>query len=339
VLFPHVGPATYRGRVIDGIGERAVPLARVVRSGVVESVHHGHLVGLAADGTQAVAAGDPDVTFFPRSSLKPVQAVAMLRAGLDLSGELLALAAASHSGEPDHLDGVRRILDGAGLTDADLQNTPDLPLHADAAAAWRAAGRLAAPLAQNCSGKHAAMLATCRAAGWTTAGYRDPGHPLQRSVRATVEQLTGIPVAHVGVDGCGAPLFSTTPAGLARAFAWIAIAPPHTPEGRVAAAMRAHPWWVAGTGRDVVRLAAAVHGLVAKDGAEGVFAAALPDGRTVVVKILDGSARPVIAVVTAALRALDVCGPALTAAGRTPVLGHGEPVGVVEPLVGRPAAG
>jgi L-asparaginase II len=324
--------------VIHGIGDRAAPLAWVVRSGVVESVHHGHLVGLAADGGQAVSAGDPDVTFFPRSSLKPVQAVAMVRAGLDLSGELLALAASSHSGESDHLDGVRRILDGAGLSDADLQNTPDLPLHPGAAAAWRVAGRPPTALAQNCSGKHAAMLATCRAAGWSTAGYRDPGHPLQRAVRATVEGLTGVPVAHVAVDGCGAPLFSTTPAGLARAFARIATAPPHTPEGRVAAAVRAHPWWVAGTGRDVVRLAAAVPGLVAKDGAEGVFAAALPDGRAVVVKILDGSLRPVAAVVAAALGALGVSGPALAAAGRTPVLGHGEPVGVVEPLVGRPAA-
>ena len=169
--------------MIDGIAHRAAPLACVVRSGVVESVHHGHVVGLAGGGTAAVVVGDPDVTFFPRSSLKPLQAVAMLRAGLDLSGELLALAAASHSGEADHLDGVRRILAGAELVEGDLQNTPDLPLDPDAAARWRAAGRRPTPLAQNCSGKHAAMLATCRAAGWDIAGYRDPGHPLQRAIR------------------------------------------------------------------------------------------------------------------------------------------------------------
>jgi L-asparaginase II len=324
--------------MIDGIGQRAVPLARVVRSGVVESVHHGHLVGLAADGAAAVIAGDPDVTFFPRSSLKPVQVVAMLRAGLDLDGELLALAAASHSGEPGHLDGVSRILAGAGLGVGDLQNTPDLPLDPSAAAAWRSAGRRPAALPQNCSGKHAAMLATCRAAGWDVATYRDPAHPLQRAVRATVEELTGVPVAHVAVDGCGAPLFSTTPAGLARAFARLATAEAATPEGRMGAAMRAHPWWVSGTGREVVRLAAAVPGLVAKDGAEGVFAAAVPDGRAVVTKILDGSPRPVAAVVAAALRALGVAGTALDEAGRVPVLGHGEPFGAVEPLVGRPAA-
>ncbi len=322
--------------VVDGVADRAVVVARVVRNGVVESVHHGHVVGLTARGTAAVVAGDPDVTFLPRSALKPVQAVAMLRAGLDLSGELLALAASSHSGEPDHLDGVRRLLATAGLTEEDLQNTPGRPLDPEAEARWRAAGRPPSPLGQNCSGKHAAMLATCRAAGWDTAGYRDPAHPLQGAVRTAVEELTGVAVAHVAVDGCGAPLFSTTPAGLARAISRIATAGADTPEGRVAAAMRAHPWWVAGTGRDVVRLAAAVPGLIAKDGAEGVLAAALPDGGAVVVKVLDGSSRPLAVLTAAVLRALGATGPALDAVGRAPVLGHGAPVGRVEPLLGHP---
>ena len=324
------------GRVIDPIAGRAVPLARVVRGGVVESVHLGHAVGLAADGSPAVVAGDPDVTFLPRSSLKPVQAVAMLRCGLDLSGELLALAAASHSGEPAHLDGVRRVLAGAGLDEADLQNTPDLPLDPAAAAPWRVAGRPPAPAAQNCSGKHAAMLATCRAAGWDTAAYLDRDHPLQRAVRATVEDLIGVVVAHTTVDGCGAPLHSTTPAGLARALARLATAAPDTPEGRVAAALRTHPWWVAGTGRPEVALTAAVPGLLAKGGAEAVFGAALPDGRAVVVKVLDGGPRPLPVVVAAALRALGVDRPALDAAGEVAVLGHGVPVGRVEPLLRRP---
>ena len=325
--------------MIDGIGDRAVPVAHVVRNGVVESVHLGHALGITADGAAAAVAGDPDVTFFPRSSLKPVQAVAMVRAGLDLSGELLALAAASHSGEPAHLDGARRILDVAGFAETDLQNTPDRPMDPDESARWRAAGRAPSALAQNCSGKHAAMLATCRAAGWDTAGYLDPAHPLQRAIEATVAELTGVPVAHTAVDGCGAPLYSTTPAGLARALACIATAAEGTAEGRVAAAMREHPWWVAGTGRDVVRLAAAVPGLIAKDGAEGVFGAALPDGRAVVVKILDGSPRPLAVLVAALRRALGSDDPALEAAGRTPVLGHGVPVGRVEALVGRPTAG
>jgi L-asparaginase II len=314
------------------IGERAQVVARVVRGGVVESVHRGHLVVLAPDGSVRAGHGDPDVTFFARSSLKLVQAVAMLRSGLDLDGELLALACASHSGEPDHLAGVRRILAGAGLDEADLQNTPALPLDSDAATAWVLAGNKPTPLTQNCSGKHSAMLATCVAAGWDRAGYRDPDHPLQRAIRATIAELTGDgdPV-HVTVDGCGAPLFSCTPAGLARAFARIATAPVGTPEHRVAAAVRAHPWWLGGTGRFPTRLIEAVPGLVAKDGAEGVFAAALPDGSALAVKIADGSPRPLPPVVTGLLETLGV--PGLGAVGRVAVLGHGEPVGEVEPAL------
>jgi L-asparaginase II len=307
-------------------------VARVVRGGVTESVHRGHLVVLAPDGSVLLRCGDPDTTFYPRSSMKLVQAVAMLRCGLDLDGELLALACASHSGEPDPLAGVRRILAGAALDVADLQNTPTLPFDADAALAWRAAGNGPSSLAQNCSGKHAAMLATCVTAGWDRAGYRDPEHPLQRAVRATVAELTGDGYpTHVTVDGCGAPLFSCTPAGLARAFARIATAPAGTPEHRVAAAVRAHPWWLAGTGRFPTRLIEAVPGLVAKDGAEGVFAAALPDGGALAVKIADGSPRPLPPVVTAALELLGVTG--LGDVGKVPVLGHGEPVGEVETVL------
>jgi L-asparaginase II len=307
-------------------------VARVVRGGVTESVHRGHLVVLAPDGSVLLRRGDPDGTFYPRSSLKLVQTVAMLRSGLDLDGELLALSCASHSGEPDHLAGARRILAGAGLDIADLQNTPTLPYDDDAALAWRAAGNGPSSLAQNCSGKHAAMLATCVAAGWDRAGYLDPDHPLQRAVRATVAELTGDgDPAHVTVDGCGAPLFSCTPAGLARAFARIATAPVGTPEHRVATAVRANPWWLGGTGRFPTRLIEAVPGLAAKDGAEGVFAAALPDGRALAVKIADGSPRPLPPVVTAALETLGVSG--LGDIGKVPVLGHGEPVGEVEAVL------
>jgi L-asparaginase II len=311
------------------IEDGAQVVARVVRGGMTESVHRGHLVVLAPDGSELLRRGDPDRTFFARSSLKPVQAVAMLRSGLDVDGELLALACASHSGEPDHLAGVRRILAGAGLDEADLDNTPALPLDADAATAWVLAGNKPTSLTQNCSGKHAAMLATCVAAGWDRGGYRDPDHPLQRMVRATVAELTGDgDPAHVTVDGCGAPLFSCTPAGLARAFRRIATAPAGTPEHRVAEAVRAHPWWIGGTGRFATDLIEAVPGLVAKDGAEGVFAAALPDGAALAVKIADGSPRPLPPVVTALLEKLGV--PGLEAVGTVSVLGHGAPVGQVD---------
>ncbi len=284
------------------IDEKAAPLARVIRGGVVESAHLGHAVALGA-----LTVGDPDVVFFARSSLKPLQAVAMLRSGLDLDGPALALAAASHAGEPGHLDVVRAILAGAGLGEDALRNTPSSPWDEAAAAAWRAAGLGPSSLAQNCSGKHAAMLATCVVNGWDVATYLDPAHPLQRAVADTGADLTGDgPPAHVAVDGCGAPLYSCTVAGLARSYAALADAAPGTPEGRVAAAMAAHPWHVAGTGRASVALVEAVPGLVAKEGAEGVFAAALPGGRALALKVLDGSVRPVPVLTVALLRALDV---------------------------------
>jgi L-asparaginase II len=318
------------------IDDGADVVARVVRGGTVESAHRGHLVALGTDGSPQLRRGRPDAVMFPRSSLKPVQAVAMLRSGLDLDGELLTLACASHSGEAAHLDAARRILGGAGLAEADLQNTPGVPLDGDAAFAWRAAGNGPASIAQNCSGKHAAMLATCVAAGWDPAGYRDPGHPLQRAIRATVAELTGDgDPAHVTVDGCGAPLFSCTVEGLARAFARIATAPEGSAEHRVAAAVRAHPWWLGGTGRPVTRLLEGVPGLVAKDGAEAVFAGALPDGRAVALKIVDGTPRAVSVVVATALRALGVESSALDEVGRVAVLGHGRPVGEIGAVLPR----
>jgi L-asparaginase II len=316
-------------RHAEGAGDvasAAVPLARVVRGELVESVHLGHLVVLAPDGSVRLALGDPEVTVLARSSLKPLQAVGMLRAGLDLDGPHLALACASHDGTPE------------------LDNTPDFPLDAEAAFAWRTDGHGREPVAQNCSGKHAAMLATCVAhagePGWEPAEYREPEHPVQVACRAAVEELTGEQAWHVTVDGCGAPLFSTTLSGLARAFARIAVAPvadPGTPLARVALAMTEHPELVGGAERDVTRAMRAVPGLVAKDGADGVYAAALPDGSAVAFKVADGGGRPRPAVLAAALRVAGAAGvpgvdlAALDALGDVPVLGHGEPVGSVVP--------
>ena len=317
------------------VGRDAVPLARVVRGGLVESVHSGHLVVLAPDGEVRLALGDPDVTIWARSSLKPLQAVGMLRHGLDLDDEWLALACASHNAEPGHLDQVRALLTAYGLTEADLDNTPDWPLDPEAAWAWREQGHGRESITQNCSGKHAAMLATCVSAGWPLAGYRDPQHPLQRALHDAVAELPGAPVELTTVDGCGAALFSTTLTGLARAFAHVARAPHDsgragTPEGRVARAMSAHPWLVAGTGRDATRFMQAVPGLVAKDGADGVYAAGLPDGGAVAFKVADGSARPRAAVLAAALVVAGVDAALVAPIGSTPVLGHGVPVGAVE---------
>jgi L-asparaginase II len=305
-------------------------VAHVVRSGFVESVHHGSVVALDADGSVLMAVGDVAGPVFPRSSSKPIQALAMLRAGLDLDGELLALAAGSHSGEQFHLEGVQRILAGAGLDEQDLQNTPGLPYDEDERHAWIASGRGATPLTQNCSGKHAAMLATCVVAGWDTTTYRDPAHPLQRLIADTLAELTDEPGNATGVDGCGAPVMAVSLTGLARAFSRLAAAPEGTGEARVAAAIRAYPQWLGGTGRDVTALIAGVAGLIAKDGAESVYAAGLADGRAVALKIADGGQRARPVVMAAALRRLGITADVLDVLAEAPVYGHGRQVGSIE---------
>jgi L-asparaginase II len=317
-------------------GEAAVPalpvLAEVVRSGFVEGRHRGSVVGLAADGSVALAVGRPDAPMFPRSCNKPFQATGMLECGLDLDGELLALAAASHSGEPFHLDGVRRVLGTAGLSVDALGTPPDDPLDQRAQRDWVRAGHDPEPVAMNCSGKHAAMLVTCVRNGWDLATYRDPEHPLQQHLRTTVERLAGEAVAAVGVDGCGAPAHAISLTALAGAVRACTLAPDGSPERRVADAMRAYPEWVGGTRRDVTALMQGVPGLLAKDGAEGVVVAALPDGRAVAVKVEDGGQRARQVVLAQALRQLGVDTPVLAEQASFPILGGGRPVGEVRPL-------
>lgn len=307
----------------------------MVRNGFVESVHHGLAAVTAPDGALAHAVGDATTPVFPRSSAKPLQAVAMVRSGARLSVPHLALACASHSGEDVHLAGVTASLAASGLALADLDNTPDFPVDEDARIAWIRAGRPRAALAQNCSGKHAGMLAACVAAGWPTAGYRDPGHPLQALIRATVADLAGERIVADAIDGCGAPIHAFPLVGLARAFGRIAAAT-DGPERRVADAMRTHPDLVGGTGRDATLLMQDVAGLIAKDGAEGVFAVGLPDGRGFAVKIVDGSTRARGVLLAELLRgAPGVSDAALARLATSPVLGHGEPVGAVTPVPSR----
>lgn len=253
----------------------------------------------------------------------------MLTAGLVLPSELLALTASSHSGERDHIVGVRQILDGAQLTEDDLRNTPDWPLDEESRNAAIRDGVPKTPLQQNCSGKHASMLVTCLIAGWPLEGYLDPNHPLQRHITATVERLTGEKVAQIGIDGCGAPVHATSLVGLARAFRTLALAPADRAEGQVAAAMRKHPHLLGGTGRDVSIFIEEIPGLIAKDGAEGVYAAATSDGRAVALKVEDGAGRSRATIIAAALQALGV--DLRWAAERTHevALGHGRPVGEI----------
>lgn len=306
-------------------------LAEVQRSGFVESRHRGSVVATDAAGSITWAVGDVDTPIFPRSCNKPIQATAMLRAGLDVDGELLALATASHSGETFHLEGVRRILAGAKLTERDLRTPPDLPIDQTAMIEHIKTDGGPTRIAMNCSGKHAAMLATCVAAGWPTDTYRDPEHPLQVRVRETMEELAGESIAATGVDGCGAPLFAVSLVGLARAFRALAVAAEHTPERRVAEAIRRHPEWTSGTRRDEAILIRGVPGLLGKAGAEGCYAVALSDGRAVALEIEDGSARTRPVVMAAALRELGLDHGALDEIGNVPVLGGGKIVGTIRP--------
>ena len=312
-------------------------LVEVVRSGVVESVHAGLAVGLRADGSVALALGDVDRVIFPRSSNKPLQAVALLEAGWSPPDDAcLALATASHSGRPEHLEVVRRTLAAAGLDQAALGCTALLPLDVEAAHDLIRAGGAATPLTMNCSGKHAAMLATCVANDWPLTGYLDPDHPVQQAITRTIERLAAEPVPYVAVDGCGAPQHALTLTGLARAFA--ALATGGGDCARTADAMRAHPLLVGGPGREVTRLIEGVPGLVAKDGAEGVFAAALPDGSAAAVKVADGATRAAVPILVQVLKALGVDAPVLEELATSPVLGGGHPVGELRPaaaLLGR----
>ncbi len=292
---------------------------------------------LGADGRLLHAAGLAAEPVFPRSSNKPFQAAAMLRCGLKLDDELLALAAASHSGEDFHVAGVRKILSSAGLTEDDLQCPPDMPLDQQASKAMVRAGAGPDRVHMNCSGKHAAMLATCVAAGWPTASYTDPGHPLQQEIRATIGRLAAEPVTAIGVDGCGAPVMAISATGLARAFRAVVLAEPGTAERTVADAMRSYPEWTSGTTRPERVLMAAVPGLLLKSGAEGVEGFAMADGSAAAFKIEDGAGRGRVPVTVAVLRALraehlpgaDVA--SLKGLATAPVTGGGRVVGEIRP--------
>ena len=315
-----------------------VPLVEIVRSGFVEGHHYGSVVALDSNGDVEWSVGSVDVPMLPRSCVKPLQATAMLREGLKLDDELLALAAASHSGEPFHLEGARRILSSVGLGEDALQTPPDHPLDETERDQVIREGTGRTAIAMNCSGKHAAMLATCVANGWPVESYRDPRHPLQLAIRGTLGELTGKQVETVAVDGCGAPLFDTTLVGLARAFSRLGKAT-DGPEHQVAQAIRAFPEWVSGTRRDEARLLHAVPGAICKAGAESCYAFAMRDGRAVALKIDDGAARARPVLMAAVLRRLGISdepgvdADAVEKTGEHVLYGGGRPVGQLRALV------
>jgi L-asparaginase II len=315
-------------------------VAEIVRSGFVEGHHYGSIVALTASGEVEWSVGDADQPILPRSCNKPIQALAMVRLGLRLPPELLALACASHSGEDLHVEGVRRILDLAGLDESDLQTPAGYPLDDDARDALLRAGGKPAPIHMNCSGKHAAMLATCAVNGWDTASYRSPDHPLQTATRETFAELIGEPVNTVAVDGCGAPLFPASLVGLARAFRRLALGldgadRPDPKAMEVAEAIRAHPEYVSGTRRDERALLRAIPGAIGKAGAESCYAVALSDGRAIALKTDDGAPRVRPVLMAEALRrsGIDtepgVDTEEVRRTGQVPLLGGGQPVGEI----------
>jgi L-asparaginase II len=309
----------------DAAYEQFKPVAVTTRSGFDESVHFGAVVALDRDGSVAAFVGGIELPIFGRSVIKPMQADAMCRTGLRLPLRQLAIACSSHDGSPLHTGIVREILNDAGLGIEALQNTPSLPSGAAAFSAHAASGSSPSAVLMNCSGKHAAMVATCIANEWDLATYLNPGHPLQRLISSRIEELAG-PVVGVGVDGCGAPAPVLPLVGLARGLRTLALT-----RSDVWQAMTTFPDLVGGPTRHVSRIMRLVPELMAKDGAEGVFAAALPDGRAAAVKISDGSSRAAGVVLGAALNQIGVdIDPGQLSES---ILGHGLPVGQINPVI------
>jgi L-asparaginase II len=279
-------------------------LVEVLRGNRVESRHSGAIAVVDSKGKALLALGDVERPVYPRSAVKALQALPLVESGAaDLYGldaEGLALTCASHSGEPGHIDAVARILRGAGLDASALRCGAHWPIHQPSAQALARGGGVAGAIHNNCSGKHAGFLCVACAIGADRAHYTDPTHPVQRMVRAAIEQLTGAPLTpdDCAVDGCSAPTWALPLVSLARGFARFGNGAGLTPDrARAAARLReacvAHPWHVAGTGRFCTTIMEQFGPrYYVKTGAEGVYCAALPEqGLGVALKCDDGAGR------------------------------------------------
>lgn len=260
------------------------PISVAVRRGsFVESGHLVHAVAVQ-DGAVVAEAGDPGFLASLRSSAKPFQALSLVRSRDDLDEEDVAIASASHRAEPEQIEAVRRLLAKAPATEDDLEVGVQ-------------EGRPPEPIYHNCSGKHAGMLATCRANGWPTEGYRLAGHPLQEEILAEIAAAAELDPDELetGVDGCGVVCFALPLERVAFMFSRL-----ESRQGgeRVAAAMRAHPQLVGGARQPDTELMRTLPGWIAKGGAEALFCAAGPDGLGIALKTEDGgyrALRPAIA--------------------------------------------
>jgi L-asparaginase II len=317
----------------------AAPLVRVVRSGVEESVHLGHVAVCDADGRIVASAGDPEQTVFARSCTKPLQAAVSLHAaGEPLPDREVAIACASHNGEPVHVGAVRAVLRRAGLEADALRNPPGWPL--DPASMARAQHRH--KILHNCSGKHAAMLLACVRAGWDPETYPRASHALQRRILKAVGAATGEADVRVGVDGCGVPVHAVPLRAMATLYARLAdparLGRLAETADRCVEAMFAEPYLVGGRRREDTALMQVTGDVLAKGGAEGLgCAAVLSSGLGVSVKVADGGYRAVPPAMVAALTAIDgltgAQAKALQEHARPPVPGGGRTVGHLEPVL------
>src|SRR5438876_8139584 len=322
----------------------AAPLVRVERGGVEEAIHLGHLAVADAGGGLQASLGDPGrVTYF-RSCAKPFQAIGSLSAGIaaryELGAEHVAIMAASHNGEPRHVEIVRDLLRRTRIAESDLQCGAHWPYYEPAATAAR--HQMDEPLAvfNNCSGKHAGMLAAARALGAPLDTYLDPTHPVQQRIHNVVEAFTRCPPAeiHYGVDGCSAPNAAVPLTAMARSFAALMTATDETP--RVAAAMTQHPYLIGGTDRFDTRLMEVTGGrLLAKGGAAGAHCTAdRRSGLGLAIKLDSGDGTWTAVAVMAALDRLGWLKPgereALSAFARPTLRNHRRvAVGIVRPVL------
>jgi L-asparaginase II len=311
-------------------------LAASTRSGLVETMHDGAVAVVSSDGALVAHSGDIDQPFFLRSAAKPFQALASQEYGAALEPLELALACASHDGHPVHLAVVGSMLARIGLGEPDLQCPPSWPLSAAAETRLRLEMGDAVETRRiwhDCSGKHAGWLRACSAQGWPLDGYLAPDHPLQVAITDLIADLSGFPVAPVGVDGCGAPVHRTTTRALATLYARLASLPRLR---EVFDTMHRYPALVSGAGNGDASIATALNA-AAKRGAAGCIGVALDRRLGVAVKSWDGSQQVADAAAITTLAGLGelprIAADRLTRLARPTVLGGGRPVGELEPRV------
>ena len=299
-------------------------VVEVERSGLVESTHLVDVAVTDAAGTTTAFAGDLATIAYLRSSVKPAQALACLENGWEPPGvDQIAIACASHNGEPEHVLAARSTLAAAGVDESALRCPPAWPFRVEDAAR----ARVPEAIFHNCSGKHAAMLATAEANGWPADDYRAADHPMQRAVSAVVERIVGRPARHVGVDGCGVPTFAFA---LSEAAALLAVLDRTAPA--VLDAMAAKPFLVAGTERLCTGVMSATPNVVLKIGAEGLACGTVrSEGIGFALKSRDGNPRGRGVAVVALLQMLGAIdatvAESLDATVAAPVAGGGRPVG------------